>query len=469
MAGRSARVRRRPALADHGNPDPARVVHLLLDRLRDFVRDHRRLVVVDLTRIDDHPDLAPGPHREDPLDATVARRDLLEVAKPPDVLLEGVAARAGPRAGDGVRRLDDHRFDRLRLDLAVMRFHRMRDRLRLAMAARDPTADERVRALDLVRDRLADVMKERRPPRRLRRGAELLGDQRREVRALHQVIEHVLAIARAEAKLAEEPQELRIEARDARLERCAFALLRDPGLDLLASVLVGLLDQRRVDAAVRDQPLHRDPGDLAADAVEAREHDGRWSLVDDHVDPGELLERPDVAPVAADDPALHLVVWKLDEARRRIGRVLGGEPLHCDREDVPRPPLGLHFRLRLDLLQPQSRLLLGLLLDLGDQELLRLRRAQSGEAFELTALEPLRLLELLGLLRQVPLAVLEHLEAPIDVRVLDGQRLELAQGPLLHARDLLAAGTQLAVHARRGRLRTRVRRLLRRGAIAPPR
>ena len=192
------------------------------------MRDQRRALVVDLARIDDHPDLAPGTHREYALDALVASGDLLKVAKAPDVLLERVAAGARACTGDGVGGLDDHGLDRARLDLAVVSLHRVGDRLGLAAAPGDLPADEGMRALDLVGDRLADVVQQRRPARGLDRGAEFVGHQRRELRALDQVVEDVLAVAGAEAQLAEQAQQLRVEAVDAGLERRLLALLGDP-------------------------------------------------------------------------------------------------------------------------------------------------------------------------------------------------------------------------------------------------
>ena len=56
-------------LADHGHLDLARVLELVLDLARDLVREEDRLVVVDLGRLDDHPDLAAGLERVHPLDA----------------------------------------------------------------------------------------------------------------------------------------------------------------------------------------------------------------------------------------------------------------------------------------------------------------------------------------------------------------------------------------------------------------
>src|SRR5215211_5085744 len=88
ILGDSARVRGSPALADHGDLDLAGILQLLLHGGRDLVRDQGRALVVDLTRIDDHPQLAAGPHRVDALDAVVARRDLLDVPQSLYVFLE---------------------------------------------------------------------------------------------------------------------------------------------------------------------------------------------------------------------------------------------------------------------------------------------------------------------------------------------------------------------------------------------
>ena len=153
---------------------------------------------------------------------------------------------------------------------------------------------------------------------------------------------------------------------------------------------------------------------------------------------------------------------------------LRGEPLHGHREDVARAALGLGPGLLLDLLQAQPGLVPGLLLDLGDQQLLRLRGAEAGEPLELAPLDPLCLLELLGLLGEVALAVLERLRATLEVGALDRQRLGLAQGALLHPRDLLAPGAKLvagagAVRAGAGRSAAAGAAFRVGGAIAPPR
>ena len=165
----------------------------------------------------------------------------------------------------------------------------------------------------------------------LARRAELVGHHRGQVGALDRVREHVLAVARAELQAAEDADQLGVEALDVGVERGLLAGLDDVALELGLGLVVGLLDPGRVDAAVREQLLERHAGDLAADAVEAGEDHGVGRVVDDEVDAGEVLEGADVAALAADDAALHVVGGELDDGHRRLGRVAGGEALHARR------------------------------------------------------------------------------------------------------------------------------------------
>ena len=128
------------------------------------MRDQRRPLVVDLAGVDHHPHLAARLHRVDLLHPGVARGERLEVAQPRHVVLERVATSAGPGAREGVGRLHDHRLDRAWLDLVVMGLDRVGDGLALAVAAGQAGADQRMGALHLVVDRLADVVQQRRPP-----------------------------------------------------------------------------------------------------------------------------------------------------------------------------------------------------------------------------------------------------------------------------------------------------------------
>ena len=305
-----------PRLPDDGDLDLARVLELLLDLAGDLVAEQDGAVVVERARHDHDADLAAGLHGVDLVDAVVAGGDLLEVAQALDVLLERLAAGARAGAGERVGGLDDHGLDGLRLDLVVVGLHRVRDGLGLAVAAGQVAADERVRALDLVADGLADVVQQRGAAGGLGRRAELLGHHRGQVGALDRVREHVLAVARAVLEAAEDADQLGVQALDVGVQRGLLAGLDDVGLELGLGLVVGLLDPGRVDAAVGEQLLQRHAGDLAADAVEAGQDHGVRRVVDDEVDAGEVLEGADVAALAADDAALHVVGGQLDDATR---------------------------------------------------------------------------------------------------------------------------------------------------------
>src|SRR5207237_8125379 len=88
------------ALADHRHPDLARVLEVVLDLACDLVREQDGCVVVDLGRLDEHPDLAAGLQRVDLLDAWMGRRELLEGLEALHIVLETLAAGTRPRPRD---------------------------------------------------------------------------------------------------------------------------------------------------------------------------------------------------------------------------------------------------------------------------------------------------------------------------------------------------------------------------------
>jgi hypothetical protein len=106
-----------------------------------------------------------------------------------------------------------------------------------------------------------------------------------------------------------------------------LARLADVILELGLREVVHLLDPRRMDAPVLDQLLERRPSHLAPEAVERGEDDGLRRVVDDEIDAGQMLERPDVAALPPDDPAFHVVGGQLDDGDGRLGGVACGDPL----------------------------------------------------------------------------------------------------------------------------------------------
>ncbi len=85
----------------------------------------------------------------------------------------------------------------------------------------------------------------------------------------------------------------------------------------------------------------------------------------------------------------------------------------------------------------------GVVLDVGDQHLLRLGHGQSREPLELLALHLLLALQLVRLAFEVALAVFEGPFAALDLAELDPGCLGVVERPLLKPGDLLAAGLEV--------------------------
>ncbi len=79
--------------------------------------------------------------------------------------------------------------------------------------------------------------------------------------------------------------------------------------------------------------------------------------------PVKRFQRPDVAPFAADDAALHLVVGQADHGDGALGDVVGGAALDGQGDDLAGPALRLLLRLRLRLLDHDRHLVFHFALD----------------------------------------------------------------------------------------------------------
>ena len=188
-------------------------------------------------------------------------------------------------------------------------------------------------------------------------GAELVGHHRGELRALDRVREHVLPVARAEAAAGRASlHELGVEAVDVGLEdgllaaprRCGPRARTSPGSRSPRCAPGGCARPASSCSSVMRAISRRTPSKPDSTTAFGR-------VVDDEVDAGEVLERADVAALAADDAALHVVGGQLDDGDRRLGRVAGGEALHRDGEDRAHAALGVALGLLLDLAQRSGR------------------------------------------------------------------------------------------------------------------
>ena len=327
----------------------------------------------------------PGLDGEALLDALERVADAFEVLEPAHVALQHLAPGARSGAGERVGRIDQRRQDGLRLHFFVVCGDGVDHLRRLAVLARDVGADDGVRALDLVGQRLADVVQQRGAARLLLVEAQLGRHGAADEGGFDRVHEHVLGVAVAVLQHAEQLDQLGMHAVDADLEDRLLAGLAHALLDRFLGLAHHLLDAAGVDAAVRDQALERALGDLAPDRVEAR-HDHRFRrVVDDEVDAGGRLERADVAPFAADDAALQIVARQMHHRDGALGDELARQAFDGDRDDLLGLAVGLLARLLLDQADALGGLVARLVHHLLDELLARLVAGEAGGLLELVA------------------------------------------------------------------------------------
>src|SRR4029078_11416932 len=144
-------------------------------------------------------------------------------------------------------------------------------------------------------------------------------------------------------------------------------------------------------------------------------------VVDDEVDPGEVLERPDVAALAADDAALHVVGRQLDDPHGRLRGLTPRDALEGIGDEIARAPLRLRARLVLEPPDPPGEVVAHELLTAVEEIRLLLLERHAGDALEGPLLRRARLLQLVLELPEMRLAVGEALilAAEVDELALD--------------------------------------------------
>ena len=237
---------------------------------------------------------------------------------------------------------------------------------------------------------------------------------------------------------------------DADLVARRLAQLDDLGVDFLPRLGDDLLDPPRMNAPVADQLLEREPRDLAADRIEAGHDHGVRRVVDDDVDAGRELEGADVPALAADDSSLHLVVRQRHRRHRRLGGLLGRDPLNGERDDLLRLALGVPSGGLADLADLVGGLGVRLFFHPAHQLGLGVLGRHAGELLEPATFFAVQLLELFfaigqrlltaaevaGALADFLVALLEQLDLPIEDRL-------LLDDPALLALDFLAAAADV--------------------------
>ncbi len=226
-----------------------------------------------------------------------------------------------------------------------------RDRFVFLILAGHVHADRDVAALNLVVDGLAQVVEQTCALGDGDVRAQLRGNEPGDVGHFDRVLQHVLAVAGTVLHAAEQAHELGVDAVNVRLEHGALALGLDGGVDLLLGLGDHFLDAGGVDAAVGDELLQRQTGHLAADGVKAGDGDCLGGVVDDQVAAGQRLNGADVAALAADDAAFHLVVRQRHDRYGHFAGVVGGAALDRRGDDLAGHAVGLVLVLGFDLFE----------------------------------------------------------------------------------------------------------------------
>src|ERR1044071_2203181 len=432
-------------LANHRHFDLTRILQLRLDLPRDVFRQPDRLLVGDLLGVDDDAKLAPRLNREALRHAVHRVRDRLEALETVHVILENLAARAGPCGRERVGGVDEHGLDGRRIVVAVMALHRVNDFAALAVFLEHLASELEVCAFHLAIDRFADVVQQTTAFRNRVVDAELDGHERRELRDFERMHEHVLSVRRAIAQTPEKLENLGIDVGEAEGECGGFAFLEQLLVKFLTNLLDQLFDARRMDAAVLHQAFEGDARDLAANRIEARENDGFGSVVDDEIDAGRELERADVASLASDDASLHVLARQVDDGDRVLGDVVRRHALDGHAKNLLRLLIAQLGRFALDALDDVRRIDLRFVLDAADQLALRFFGGEAGNLLELVPLGFHQLVEL-GLARldaflaiaDRAVALLDFRDAAVDLLRFLVERFFLLLHPPLDRFDLVA-------------------------------
>jgi len=186
-----------------------------------------------------------------------------------------------------------------------------------------------------------------------------------------------------------------VEVRNPHLQGDRLAVGEEPLLHFALYLGHHLLDSGGVDPSILDETLQGLAGDLSPDGLEAGEDDCLRRVVHDQVDASGLLEGADVAPLAADDPALHLVRRQIDDRDGALDHMVGRDALDGHRDDPPGALLAALRRLLLHPSDGRCGLHAGLVLQRPGQLGPRLLRGHPGDLLEAGTLLGRRGLELL--------------------------------------------------------------------------
>ena len=327
----------------------ARIFQVALDLLADIPGQQDHFVVADDFRLDHNADFPAG------LDGIAAVHTLkggghfFQLLQTLNVVLQVLAAGAGPCGRDGVRSLDDTGDDGLGFHVAMVGVDGMDHRFALLVLPGHIHADVHMGAFNLVVQSLADVMQQAGTAGQGGVQAQLRGNEPGEIGHFQRVVQHILAIAGAVTQAPQQLDQLRMDAVDAGFNDGALAFLLNGLLHFPAGLFHHFLNAGGVDAAVGNQAFQGNPGNLTAHRLKAGQGNGFRRVVDNQINAGESFNGANIPAFPANNPALHFIVGQRHHGDCRFRHMVGSAALDGQGDDFPGglvgffPGLLLHF------------------------------------------------------------------------------------------------------------------------------
>ena len=214
--------------------------------------------------------------------------------------------------------------------------HRVDDLGRFTVAARNFAANDGVRPLDLLVNGLAEIMQQRRRFTDVHIGAQLMRDGAREYGYFNGMRQHVLPVTCAEMQPPQQFKQFGLQSVHAGIQRRPLALFADNQIHFLPRLGYHVLDTRRVDAPIDDEARQCQARNFAAYRIKAGEDHRLRCVIDNQVDAGRRLQRANVAPLAPDNAAFHLIIWQRHHRDYRLGYLVRSAALNRQRNDLAR-------------------------------------------------------------------------------------------------------------------------------------
>src|SRR5262245_33765230 len=118
-----------------------------------------------------------------------------------------------------------------------------------------------------------------------------------------------------------------MDTMDAHVKNRLLASFPDRFLQLLLGFADDLLNPAGMDSPVRNELLQRQPRDLPANRIMARNDHGLRCIIDNQIDSCRGLESSDVASLSTDDFSFQLIVGQRHYRHRPLRNKITGEPL----------------------------------------------------------------------------------------------------------------------------------------------